>query len=88
MTLDAVASLCCMSKSHFSRKFRKDHGITFQEYLVQQRINKAATLLMQSDVSVTEIALSVGFSDLSHFTRTFQKHIGIGPSRFRSDPAR
>ncbi len=82
-TLDNAAGLCCMSKSHFSRSFKKNHGITFQKFVMQQRINKAATLLKQSDASVTEVALSVGFSDLSHFNRSFQKYIGVGPSRFR-----
>jgi len=84
LTLDSMAKLCCMSKSHFSRNFKKDHKITFQHFLIEQRINKAATLLKQSDASITEVALSVGFSDLSHFNRTFHKCVGVGPSRFRS----
>lgn len=87
LTLDVVAGLCCMSKSHFSRKFKKDHGVTFQEFLVQQRINKAATMLKYSNASITEVALTVGFRDLSHFTRTFHKCIGMGPSCFRSSNA-
>jgi len=83
LTLNDAADLCCMSKSHFSRSFKKNHGITFQGFVMQQRINKAATLLKRTDVTVTEVALSVGFSDLSHFNRAFQKCIGMGPSRFR-----
>ena len=84
LTLDHVASLCCMSKSHFSRKFKLEFGVTFQEFVVKQRIGNAVKLLKDSDLSVTEVALEVGFKDGAHFSRTFQKYMGVGPSCFRS----
>jgi len=83
ITLGQVAELCGMSKSHFSRTFRRDRGITFQEFLIKQRIDKAVDLLRDSDLLVTQIALASGFSDLSSFTHTFQRHTGIPPSCFR-----
>jgi len=83
ITLDQVATLCGMSRSHFSRTFRRDHRITFQEFLIQQRIDKAVDLLQDSGLPVTQIALAVGFSDLSSFTHTFQRRTGIPPSFFR-----
>lgn len=83
ITLDHVAKFCGMSKSHFSRTFRRDYRTTFQEFLIQQRIDKAVDLLQDSDLPVTQIALAVGFSDLSSFTHTFQRRTGIPPSHFR-----
>jgi YesN/AraC family two-component response regulator len=87
ITLEQVAGLCGMSKSYFSRTFRCDHRITFQDYLIRQRINKAVDLLKDSDLQVTQVALAVGFSDLSYFTRTFHRHVGLLPSDYRKSPA-
>jgi YesN/AraC family two-component response regulator len=83
ITLDQAAHLCGMSKYHFSRTFKSDHKITFQEYVIQQRVSKAVDLLKNSDLLVTQIALAVGFEDLSYFSKTFQKHIGMLPSCYR-----
>ena len=83
ITLSCVAKLCGMGKSHFSRTFKSDHGITFQEFLIQQRITKAVELLKDSDLQVTQVAFAVGFLDLSNFTRMYQRYIGMSPSCFR-----
>ena len=83
ITVDNVASRCGMSKSHFSRTFKKEHDITFQDFLIQQRMNKAVKMLKNSDLHVTQIALAVGYGELSNFTSTFQRTIGIRPSSFR-----
>lgn len=83
ISLDQIANHCGMSKSHFSRTFKNQHSVTFQEFLCQQRIKKAVDLLKGSDCMVTQVAFAVGFTDLSYFTRTFQKFVGLGPSDFR-----
>ncbi len=83
ISLEIVSKLCGMSKSHFSRSFKNDHGITFQNYLAQQRIDRALALLKDSDMQVTQVAFAVGFTELSNFTRTFQRHIGMSPSYYR-----
>ena len=80
---DNMALKCGMSKSHFSRTFKKEHDITFQEFLIRQRMNKAVKLLKNSDLHVTQIAHTVGYCELSNFTSTFQRVIGIRPSSFR-----
>jgi len=84
ITLDEMASICSMSKSHFSRKFKLEYGYTFQEFLVMQRLVRAKQMLENSDASIIEVALAVGFSDHSNFTRAFQKYLGVSPSRYRS----
>jgi AraC-like DNA-binding protein len=83
ITLDEVASHCGMSKSHFSRTFRSEYGLTFQEFIIQQRIAKAVELLKNTQLQVTQIAYAVGFSDLSNFSRMFQRHVGIHSSLYR-----
>lgn len=83
ITVEDVSKFCGMSKSHFSRTFKKEHGVTFQEFLIQQRMNKAVDLLKNSDFLVTQIALAVGYCELSNFTSAFQRLIGIRPSSFR-----
>ncbi|MCK5345915.1 MAG: helix-turn-helix domain-containing protein [Candidatus Heimdallarchaeota archaeon] len=83
ISVDSVAKRCGMSKSHFSRTFKKEHGITFQDFLIQQRMKKAVELLKKTDFHVTQIALAVGYCELSNFTATFQRTIGIRPTSFR-----
>ncbi len=83
IAVENMAKRCGMSKSHFSRTFKKEHDITFQDFLIQQRMSKAVNLLKNSDLHVTQIALAVGYCELSNFTSTFQRTIGIRPSSFR-----
>lgn len=78
-----VAELCGMEPCQFSRAFRREHGTTFQEFLLRYRINKATELLANPAIAVTDVALIVGFSDLSHFTRTFRRCVGLTPSGYR-----
>jgi AraC-like DNA-binding protein len=81
---DAVARLCNMSASHFSHAFSKSYGVTFQEFLLRYRVNRAcAQLHEERSVRVAEIAFSVGFSDPSYFTRVFKRYIGVAPSEYR-----
>lgn len=80
---EAVAELCNMSVSGFSRTFRQEQGKTFREYLLDYRIGKACELLRMPGVSVTDVAFTVGFNDVSHFSRTFKRVVGQTPSGFQ-----
>lgn len=75
-----VAALCQMHPSTFSRAFKKDHGVTFSDYLMRYRINKAKELLGNTHAGVAEIAFAVGFRDSSYFTRMFRRILGVYPS--------
>ena len=83
VTLGDVAGLCGMNATQFSRAFKRQHGQTFREFLLQYRIHKSFDLLKNPHVDVTDVALSVGFNDPSHFTRMFQRYAGVTPSRYR-----
>lgn len=78
-----MADACGMSPYKFSRSFKRMYGMTFQDYLTQQRINKATRLLRDTSASVSDACFSTGFNDLSHFGRIFRRHLGMTPSRYK-----
>ena len=81
--LDATANEAGISPFHFLRLFGKVLGVTPHQYLVRSRLRHAARLLADEDIAVTDIALDVGFADLSNFVRTFHRAAGVSPSAFR-----
>jgi transcriptional regulator of acetoin/glycerol metabolism/AraC-like DNA-binding protein len=78
-----LAGIANLSIYHFARQFRVSAGVTPHIYITRKRIEVARTMLMQTELSVTEVALAAGFSDQSHFTRLFRHFIGTTPARFR-----
>jgi AraC-like DNA-binding protein len=80
-----IARTCGMSSSQFSRVFKHGHGTTFQEYVLQRRINQAVRLLQNPGASITDISYTVGFNDQSHFTRIFRRYVGVSPSAYRKN---
>ncbi len=81
--LEAAARKAGYSKFHFSRLFKKATGVTPWTYAVNLKLDKAKELLMNSDVSVKEVAISVGISDPNYFTRIFAKYAGMSPVKYR-----
>jgi AraC family transcriptional regulator len=84
VNLDRAASAASLSPFHFLRMFSRAIGVTPHQYLVRSRLRRAAKLLVEKERSVTDIALDVGFGDLSNFVRTFHRAAGVPPGRFRS----
>jgi len=82
--LDELLKIAHMSRSNLMRIFRKATGQTPIDYLVRLRIQKAMDMLRNTDLSITEIALEVGFNDSNYFTRQFRGVIGKTPREFRS----
>jgi YesN/AraC family two-component response regulator len=81
--LATAARLCDLSPFQFSRNFKKENGFTFRDFVVRVRIQRAAELIKQSKVSITDAAFGVGFNDLSYFARMFRRQIGVSPSHYR-----
>lgn len=81
--LDDLLKIAHMSRSNLMRVFRKATGQTPIEYLVRLRIQKAMELLSNTDLSITEIAMEIGFSDSNYFTRQFRKAAEETPSAYR-----
>jgi AraC-like DNA-binding protein len=81
--LESVAGKFGLSSFHFLRLFAKVLGVTPHQYLIRSRLRRAARLLAEDARSITEIALDVGFADLSNFVRTFHRTAGVSPRSFR-----
>lgn len=82
--LEDAARQAGLSPYHFLRIFRKALGVTPHQYLVRLRLRRAAKLLAEERMPVTEVALDAGFADLSNFVRTFGRAAGVSPRRFRN----
>ncbi len=83
MTLDDAAALVGFSKFHFTRLFKDFTGCSFYKYLNRKRIEHAERLLIDPEISVTEVALQSGFSSLSSFIRMFKIIKDCTPTEFR-----
>jgi len=83
VTLRDIADAACMAPCHFLRLFKQAFGETPQRYLSRRRIERAMILLRQTDTSVTEICLSVGFQSLGSFSWLFRKRTGQSPQQYR-----
>jgi AraC-like DNA-binding protein len=81
--LAALASVAGVSLFHFARQFKQTAGITPHHYLVARRVERARSMLAESDLPLSEIALATGFADQSHFARHFRQMTGTTPREFR-----
>lgn len=84
LTLEEVANLAGFSKYHFSRLFKQYTGYSFYKFLNQKRIEYAKSLLLNPELSVTDIASQSGFSSLSAFLRMFRQLNLCTPTEFRN----
>ena len=82
--LESAARAVALSPFHFLRIFSRALGVTPHQYLVRARLRRAARLLSEPELKITDVALDVGFADLSNFVRTFHRAAGVSPRRFRS----
>jgi AraC family transcriptional regulator len=83
LDIKALAELVSLSKSHFSRAFRRSFGISPMTYVKLRRIERAKGLMTSTNQQLTEIAINCGFADQSHFNRCFRRAIGESPGRWR-----
>jgi AraC-like DNA-binding protein len=81
----AVAAVAHISEAHFIRSFRAVFGETPHRYLQRRRVERSMFLLRETDRSVTDICLDVGFASLGTFSRTFREIIGQTPSDYRAE---
>jgi AraC-like DNA-binding protein len=84
ITLSAVANEVHLTDESFSRLFSRLMGKPFFSFLNEYRINVASKLLIESDMDITEIALSSGFESLPFFYRQFRRYKGYSPGKYRS----
>src|SRR5437870_4852879 len=83
LDVPALARIALVSEAHFIRTFRTTFGETPHRYLQRRRVERSMFLLRETNRSVTDICLDVGFSSLGTFTRTFHDIVGETPSAYR-----
>ncbi|WP_282936268.1 response regulator [Paenibacillus sp. RC67] len=83
LSLQSIAEQLNMSLSYASQSFKEALGVTFVQYLIGLRMEKAKDLLNNSNCKTYEAAHAVGYSDYPHFTRTFKKYFGCSPREYR-----
>lgn len=82
ISLEQLAQVVYLSPFHLSRLFREQLGLPPHTYLNQIRVNRAKTLL-NTGLSLTEVAHTVGFADQSHLTKAFKRVVGVPPGQYR-----
>ena len=83
ISMQQVAQECNVNYYHFSRLFQQYTHQGFRDYVVNFRINKARKMLLQTNDSVTSIAIECGFETISYFIKKFQAITGMTPKNFR-----
>ena len=87
LDIATLARIAYVSEAHFIRTFRATFGETPHRYLQRRRVERAMFLLRESDRSVSEICLDVGFVSLGTFGRTFREVVGESPTSYRKRAA-
>jgi len=79
-----VARAAGVHPVHLARVFRQHAGVSPAEYLRRRRVEQAKSLLQHTTRTISDIALSCGFGDQSHFSNAFRRLCGVTPARYRS----
>ncbi|MCM1023243.1 MAG: AraC family transcriptional regulator [Prevotella sp.] len=80
-----IAEQCGLSYSCFAKKFREQYGMSCKQYIERMRLYKAEEFLLFTDFDLNYISQETGFSDCSHFIKSFKKYKGVTPKRFRAE---
>ena len=83
ISVPELAKLCNLSVTHFRRLFRRTMGRAPSEYLLEVRMRMARSLLKSTEISVAEVALSIGYGSISSFNRHFRQNCGVSPREYR-----
>lgn len=84
ITLESLGKLVNMNPSYFSTRFKYYNGLSPMAYITEQRVNRAITMIHNSDKNLTEIAFACGFHHMSSFVKAFYKVTGNAPSFYRN----
>ncbi|GAA3108697.1 hypothetical protein GCM10017600_10730 [Streptosporangium carneum] len=85
MDVPSLARIAHVSEAHFTRTFRATFGETPHRYLQRRRVERAMSLLRDTDLSVTDICYRVGFGSPGTFSRTFRDIVGRSPRTYRRE---
>ena len=80
---DDVAAYVFLNPDYLSRLFKKNTGYSISEYIFKVRMSVACELLTKTDLSVSKVAMSCGYTHLAHFSKMFKKETGMTPNSYR-----
>lgn len=83
LSLTSVAKIVCMESTYFSKSFRKITGFKFHDYVLQTRLTESIEYLLNTPLSISQIAEECGFTSGNHFGDVFKKHKGMSPREFQ-----
>lgn len=83
-----LATQVCLSASRLSHLFRKETGVTINEWKEEQRMYRAKNMLQNTSLSISDISQLNGYNDAFYFSRIFSRHCGVSPRRYRNDYAK
>ena len=84
ITYEILGEKFFMNPVYINRVFKKNSGFSLHSFLINYRINMAMELLRTTSIPVKDIAISVGFTDVPHFIKTFKKNTGSSPGKYRN----
>ncbi|MFD2583816.1 AraC family transcriptional regulator [Pedobacter vanadiisoli] len=88
ISINSLSDKACMSKATFYRLFKRELGISPNDFIQAEKINKAKILLSQPRSKVASISYELGFNDANYFIRTFKKIVGITPGAYQLQMAK
>lgn len=83
LTLEQLSKIACMGQTKLKKSFKLIHGCTITEFIQQSRIEQAEFLLSQTDLSIAQIAQTIGYSNASRFAELFKRNVGVLPGEYR-----
>lgn len=84
ISCEDIASNVYLNPDYLTRIFKKETGMSISDYLLHERLEIAAALLVNTDMSVSAIASKIGYANFSHFSRIFKKHRQLNPGEYRN----
>ncbi len=84
LTIQEIASAAAFSPFHFLRIFKQVFGETPHQYLTRRRLESAKSLLKNTEISITDVCLTIGFESLGSFSWMFRRHVGVSPEAYRN----
>ncbi|NMA18497.1 MAG: response regulator [Clostridiaceae bacterium] len=83
VSLEEVSACAFVSAGYLSTLFKEQTGKSFSDFVIETRVETAKRLLLQPELNISQVALRVGYSDSRHFSKVFQKTVGIKPTAYR-----